>query len=192
MFGTYKTIDKAPVIGGGEAAGGGGGGGPSASTVLCLKNYATQSTLANTIVETTYCSSGAIPNESLGMRIRVQGNVLYSTTGVPSMSIRMVKAVGTPLVETAVPLANNATNEVIHFDLSAQVVASGGFQTFASKTIVIESGAANVTCPARTTQIFVGAISPLLVSLQWSAADPANTANILTCSWEISYPLTNG
>lgn len=181
-------------LGGGIQPGGrsSAGGGIAGGSVVALASYpGGGAALVNSAVQTLFCPSGSISNEALGVIIRARGLIKYSNTGTPALTLRLCQTTAVSLATVVVGnMASGVANKIITFDLNAIFDVSAQ-QTTQFGSFAIDNGTVpnSVYSSITVNQIFgASPISPLSVSMQWSAADPANTALIVAMLWEIYYP----
>jgi len=178
-LGTGLSLDGTTL----NATGGGGGGG--GALVYVNTSIPSGNTIANTASETAFDSSYTIPADTLeaGMIVRVRLFGVFSTTGTPTLQLR-IKLGSTTYIDTgAITLPSSVTDMgfcvdaqlVVHSagatgEIDAQGVAMLGLTTATAQAVTIPNTS---TVTTDTT----GSLA-LSATAEWSTADADNTVTL--------------
>lgn len=154
------------------------------------------STVSNTVDETMlmrYNSPGSI--KAGVMAIRVSGHLVYSCTGTPNITIRVKTGSVTAgdvdqVSEVTFTGENNASSKVTHYSLGGVVDGTNWVPTSSTAINQISAiGGAAFAGNGAITLITEPNMTRVAITIQWSAADPANTITGNGTIIELMYPV---
>lgn len=148
--------------------------------------YSASDTIANTDVETTFATSLSYSGVALGDGLRISARGYLSTAGAVALTLRLKLGAGTVtiLASSATTISAGITNRgwwiegfIIPTSVASQVEAQG--------TLFIAATTNPIRDMVNTGTVGVdGTQGPLILTAEWSAADPGNTITLREFSLE--------